>query len=93
MVSTDMNDCAVMDITPQGNGAHLLFIKRRVDNAAVPSGYIGTRAESTDYRSEVSGYMSATPSLVSTWSLIEYDDGFLIQQASNQILESGGQEL
>ena len=89
MISTDINDCAVMDITPQGNGAHLLFIKKRVDDAAVPSGYIGTRGETADMRNDLSGYLSATPSLISTWNLIEYDDGFLIQQASNQMLETG----
>ena len=83
MISTDMNDCAVMDITPQYNGEHLIFLKKRVDDAPVGSGYLGTRSESVDKRNEKSGYLSATNSLISTWKLLEYDDGFLIQQASN----------
>ena len=78
MISSDLNDCAVMDITPQGNGQHLIFLKRRVDNAPVASGYLGTRSEEVDERDEASGYISATSSLISTWRLLKYDDGLLI---------------
>ena len=78
MISTDINDCAVMDITPQGNGQHMIYLKTRVDDQVVPSGYLGCRGESVDERDSFSGYLSATGSQISSWRLIEYDDGFLI---------------
>jgi hypothetical protein len=65
-------------------------LKRRVDNAAVSSGYLGTRSEDVDKRNDLSGYCSATSSQISTWNLIQYDDGFLIQQASNQNVQYSG---
>lgn len=67
MISSDLNDCAVMDIIPKGNGEHTIYLKRRVDNAPVSSGYLGTRSEAVDERNEVSGYLSATSTLISTW--------------------------
>ena len=79
MISTDMNDCAVMDLTPQGNGQYAIFLKRRVDNVPVTSGYLGTRGEAVDQRNEISGYTSATSEQVSSWKLIDYDDGYLIE--------------
>lgn len=87
MISTNLNDCAVMDITPLGNGYHSIFLKRRVDDTAVSSGYLGTRSEAVDNRNELSGYCSGTSAQISTWKLILYDDGFLIQQATNQNIE------
>ena len=46
VISTDLNDCAVMDII-QGDpnlGTYFLYFKRRVDNTPIVAGYLSTRA-------------------------------------------------
>jgi len=56
----------------------MIYLKTRVDDQVVPSGYLGCRGENVDERDSLSGYLSATGSQISSWRLIEYDDGFLI---------------
>ena len=87
-ITSDINDCAVMDIIYQGgnlDGADIytLYFKRRVDYQAVAPGYLSSRSEEIDERSSQSAYLSATTEQVSTWAMRPYDDGFLIYQDGN----------
>ena len=79
IVTSDLNDCAVMDLIPLGNAEYSVYLKRRVDEAAVATGFLGSRSEEIDERNHHSAYCSATSEEISRWSFIWYDDGYLIQ--------------
>ena len=84
-VSNDINDCAVVDIkmVDPATQTYGIYITRRVDYGQIPLGYISTRGLEIDQRSTQSGYLSATPDLISKWNMHPYDNGFLIEQAAN----------
>lgn len=84
MISNDIPSCAVMDIDQVGDQEYSIFLKGRVDGDVWFPGFLGTNSQDIDNRNHHSGYLSATKYEISTWKLIEYDDGYLIQQVSNK---------
>jgi hypothetical protein len=62
---------------------YYIYMKSRMDGVGATPGYLGTRGESLDDRNTDSYYLSATFNPISTFKLIEYTDGYILQLASN----------
>jgi len=62
---------------------YYILMKGRIDGVTITPGYLGTRGGDLDNRNDNSYYMSATLEKVSTFKLVEYADGYLIQLATN----------
>ena len=45
IISSDLNDCAVMDLVPASGDSVYIYLKRRVDNQAIGVGYLSVRAD------------------------------------------------
>ena len=69
-----MDDCAVMDISSDGT----ILLKRRMDNAPVQRGYLGIYGDEEDKRNHHSGYLTDTSEQITSWRLLDYDDGYLL---------------
>lgn len=85
IVSSDLNDCAVMDFIPASSDTVYIYMKRRVDNGPVGVGYLSTRADTYDQKDSETAYLSVTPERISKWKMITYDDGLLIQHSSSNV--------
>jgi len=50
IISSDLNDCAVMDIVTADSysGTVYIYMKRRVDNTPIGVGYLSTRGDTYD---------------------------------------------
>jgi hypothetical protein len=71
------------EMSDNNSDEYFILMKGRMDGVQITPGYLGTRGEDLDYRNSKSYYLSATVEKVSTFKLVEYAGGYMLQLATN----------